>query len=57
MTIETRLVETQKLLDKATETWTTMEDIDGLNEVHEALQKNRNELDELTVTMKYLIPL
>ena len=36
-TIETRLAETQKLLDEATETWTTMEDIAGLIESRKAL--------------------
>lgn len=45
------------MLDEATQTWTTMEDIDGLKEVHTTLQKNQQELDELTMTMKYLIPL
>ena len=45
------------MLDEATETWPTMEDIDGLNEVCEPLQKNHNKLDELTVVMKDLIPL
>lgn len=34
-----------------------MEDIDGLIEVHKALQKNQKELYELIVTMKDLIPL
>ena len=56
-TIETRLAETQKLLNEATEMWTTMEDIDGLIEVRETLQKNQKELDELTAIMKDLIPL
>ena len=39
-TIETRLAETHKLLNETTETWITMEGIDGLKEVHEALQMN-----------------
>ena len=34
-----------------------MEDIDGLIEVREALQKNQKELDELMATMKDLTPL
>lgn len=29
-TIDTRLVETQKLLDEATHTWTTMDEVHGL---------------------------
>ena len=56
-TIETSLAKTQKLLDQATETWTTMGDIDGLIEVCEALQRNQKELDELIVKMEYLTPL
>ena len=32
-----------------------MEDIDGLVEVHEALQKNHKELDEVMATMKDLV--
>ena len=56
-TIETRLVETHKLLDEATETWTTMDGIDGLNEVHGALHKNQIELNALTMIMKDLISL
>ena len=54
-TIETCLAETHKLLDEATDTWTTIEDIDGLIEVGEALQKNQKELDELMATMKDLV--
>lgn len=54
-TIETHSAETSKLLDEATETWTTMEEIDGLIKVCASLQKNQKELDELTVTMKDLI--
>lgn len=56
-TIEVRLAEMQKLPDEATNTWTTMEDIDGLIDVREALQKNQKELDELTMVMKDVIPL
>ena len=56
-TIETHLAETRKLLDKATKMWTTVKEIDGLIEVLEALHKNQKELDELTATMKDLIPL
>ena len=55
--IEIHLAETHKLLDEATNTWKTMEDIDGLIEVREALQRNQKELDELTTTMKDLTPL
>ena len=51
------LAETQKLLDDATTTWTTMEDLDDLVEVCVALQKNKKELDEVRATMKDLAPL
>ena len=54
-TIETRLVKTQKFLNEATKMWRTMEEIDGLIKVYEALQKNQKELDELIATMKDLI--
>ena len=40
-TISLRLAETQKLLDDATTTWTTMDDIDDLVEVHITLQKSQ----------------
>lgn len=50
-----RIAETKKLLDDATTTWTTMEDIDDLVEVRVALQKNKKELDEVTTTMKDLV--
>ena len=52
-----RLAETQKLLDEATTTWTTMEDIDDLVEVRATLHKNQKELDEVTATKKDLVPL
>ena len=51
------LIETKKLLNEETTTWTTMEDIDGLIEVHKALQKNQKELDEVMTTMKDLVSL
>lgn len=52
--IALHLAETQKLLDEATTTWTTMEDIDDLVEVCVALQKNQKELDEVMAKMKDL---
>lgn len=51
-TIDSRLVEMQELLNEATHTWTTMEEIDGLVEVHTLLQKNQQKFDELIVTRK-----
>ena len=35
--VETRVTEAQQLLNEASHTWTTMEDIDGLVEVRKAL--------------------
>ena len=46
-TIVLHQAETQKLLDDATTTWTTMEDVDDLVEVRAVLQKNQKELDEV----------
>lgn len=54
--ITLRLAETQKLMDDATTTWITMEDIDYLVEVRATLQKNQKELDEVMATMKDLVP-
>ena len=34
-----------------------MEDVDDLVDVYVTLQKNQQELDEVTTTMKYLVPL
>ena len=45
------------MLNEASHTWTTMEDINGLVEVREALQKTQRELDALTGTMKDLLPI
>ena len=57
MTIDTRLVEMQKFLNEAMHMWTTMEEVDGLIEFRALLQKNQQEFDELTTTMKDLTPL
>lgn len=43
------------MLNDASQAWTNMEDIDGLIEVREALQKTQRELDALTDTMKDLL--
>ena len=56
-TIALRLTKTHKFLDEATSTWTTMEDINDLVEIHVELQKNQKELDEVTTIMKDLVPL
>ena len=53
-TIDTFPIETQKLLDEATQMWTTMEEIHDLIEVRISLQKNQQKFNELTVTMKDL---
>ena len=55
--ITLHLAETHKFLDEATTTWTNMEDLDDLVEVCVVLQKNQKELDEVTATMKGLVPL
>ena len=54
VTIDTHLVEIQKLLNGATHTWMTMEEIDGLIEVYISLKKNQQKFDELTTTTKDL---
>ena len=55
--VETRVEEAQQLLNEASHTWANMEDIDGLIEVREALQKTHRELHALTGTMKDLLPI
>ena len=45
------------MLNEASQAWTNMEDIDGLVEVREAMQKTQRELDTLTSTMKDLLPI
>ena len=45
------------MLNEASYTWTNMEDIDGLVEVREALQKTQRELDALRETIKDLLPI
>ena len=52
--IDNCLVETYKMLDEAVHTWTTMEEMDSLVEVHFSLQQNQQKFDELVATTKDL---
>ena len=51
------LEDTQKLLKDTTSTWDAIEEIDDLVAVRKELQKNKQELDIVTATMKDLTPL
>ena len=55
--IEVCIEEAQQLIKDANEAWTNMEEIDGLVEVREALQRMQCGVDSLTNTMKDLLPI
>lgn len=54
-TIAQRLEDAHKLLDETTSAWTTINDIEDLVNVREAIQKTQQEMDTIVVGMKDLI--
>lgn len=56
-TIMLHLEDAQKLLNDATTTWTMMEEIPNLVTIREQVQKTQQDLEAVTVAMKYLPPL
>ena len=53
-TIAKHLEDAQKLLDETTNAWTTMNNIEDLVNVHEAIQKTQREMDTIVAGMKDL---
>ena len=56
-TIVLHLEDAKKLLDDATSTWTTMEEIPDLMTVREEVQKTQQELEAVAAMIKDLPPL
>ena len=55
-TIAKHLEDAQKLLDETTNAWATMNDIENMVNVHEAIQKTQQEMDTIVVAMKDFPP-